>query len=42
MEHRDHTSELFHDMKLLAIYQIIKLQTGTFMYKAFHIKFHII
>ena len=35
---RDHTPELFHNMKLLTIYQIIEFQTGIFIYKAFHMK----
>ena len=30
--------QLFYDMKLLAIYQIIELQTGIFMHKVFHMK----
>ena len=37
-KHKEHTSTQLYDMKLLTIYQIIKLQTGIFMYKAFHMK----
>ena len=38
VKYRDHTPELFYNMKLLTIYQIIKFQTGIFMHKAFHMK----
>ena len=38
MKYRDNTPELFYDMKLLTICQIIEFQTGIFMYKAFHMK----
>ena len=38
VKYRDHTPELFYDMKLLTIYQIIVFKTGIFMYKAFHMK----
>ena len=38
VKYRDHTPELFYDMKLLTINQIIEFQTGIFMYKAFHMK----
>ena len=37
-KYKEHTSKLFYDMKLLTIHQIIKLQRGIFMYKAFYIK----
>ena len=38
MKYEDQTPDLFNDVKLLTIYQIIKLQTGIFMYKAFDMK----
>ena len=38
VKYRDHTPELFYNMKLLAIYQIIEFQTGIYMYKSSHIK----
>ena len=38
VKHRDHTPGLFYYMKLLTIYQIIKLQTGIFIHKALHMK----
>ena len=38
VKYRDDTPELFYDMKLFTIYKIIELQTGIFIYKAFHIK----
>ena len=38
VKYRDHTPELFYDMKLLTIYQITEIQTGISMHKAFHTK----
>ena len=38
VKHRDHTPELFYNIKLLTIYQIIEFQTGIIMHKAFHMK----
>ena len=37
-KHKEHTSTLFCDMKLLTIYQVIKLRAGIFMHMAFHMK----
>ena len=38
VKYRDHTPELFYDMILLTIYQIIEFQTGIFMCRAFHME----
>ena len=38
VKYRDHTPELYYNMKLLTIYQIINFQTGIYMHKAFHMK----
>ena len=38
VKYRDHTPELFYNMKLLSIYKIIEFQTGIIIYKAFHMK----
>ena len=38
VKYREHTPELFYDMKLLTIYQIIEFQTGISMHRAFQMK----
>ena len=38
VKYRDHTPELFYNMKFLTICQIIEFQTGISMYEAFHMK----
>ena len=38
VKYRDHTPELFYDLKLLTIYQIIEFETGISMYKESNMK----
>ena len=40
VKYRYHTPELFYNMKLLTIYQIIEFQKAIFMHKAFLMKLH--
>ena len=38
VKYKEHIPELFYNMKLITVYQIIEFQTGIFMDRAFHMK----